>query len=287
MTLDEFNKKEKAGDSLFSCCSSEKWTMLLLKNFPFPSEQVLISKATTTWYEECVEKDWLEAFSHHPKIGDVKNLEEKFASTKDLARNEQSGVENASAELINKLAEANRSYEEKFGFIFIVCATGKSAEEMLRLIYDRMKNTYHEELQVAMGEQHKITLIRLKKLLSNVNLNWLRPSQITSHILDTSQGKPAEGITVRLQQQLNGSTWQTMAQAVTNKDGRITDLLPLERILIPGIYKMVFETAEYFRKIHLQTFYPEVEIQFSIPDDQHYHVPLLLNPFGYSTYRGS
>ncbi|MGZ5189782.1 MAG: 2-oxo-4-hydroxy-4-carboxy-5-ureidoimidazoline decarboxylase, partial [Flavisolibacter sp.] len=239
MTLDEFNKQEKAiaSDSLFSCCSAEKWTMILFQDFPFQSVKQLIARASSIWYEECIEDDWLEAFSHHPKIGDVKNLEEKFASTKDLAMNEQSAVRYASTDLISKLADANKSYEEKFGFIFIVSASGKSAEEMLRLIYDRLKNTYHEELQVAMGEQHKITILRLKKLLSDVEFNWMRPSQITTHVLDTTAGKPAQGITIRMQQQLNGNTWQTMAQSVTNKDGRINDLLPPDRLMIPGIYK--------------------------------------------------
>jgi 5-hydroxyisourate hydrolase/2-oxo-4-hydroxy-4-carboxy-5-ureidoimidazoline decarboxylase len=217
----------------------------------------------------------------------VKALEAKFKSTKDLALQEQSAVNLASPEIISKLAEANKSYEEKLGFIFIVNATGKSAEEMLRLVFDRLKNTYHEELQVAMGEQHKITILRLKKLLSDADFNWMRNSQVTTHVLDTSSGRPAHGIGIRMQQQLNSSTWQTMTQGITNHDGRIFDLLPGERILIPGVYKMVFESAEYFRKHQLQTFYPEIEVQFSVLDDQHYHVPLLLNPFGYSTYRGS
>jgi len=289
MTLDEFNKKEKAiaSDGLFSCCSAEKWAMLLLQEFPFRSVQQLIIRATTIWYEECKEDDWLEAFSHHPKIGDVKSLEEKFSSTKDLAMNEQSAVLQASSDTIQLLAEANNSYEEKFGFIFIVSATGKSAGEMLRIINSRLKNSYHEELQVAMGEQHKITILRLKKLLSRANFNWMRTSQITTHVLDTAAGKPANGIIIRMQQQINGSTFQTMALSVTNMDGRINDLLPSEKILTPGIYKMVFESAEYFRQQRLHTFYPEVEVQFSITDDQHYHVPLLLNPYGYSTYRGS
>lgn len=289
MTLEEINKQDKAlvSDSLFTCCSAEKWTALLLKDFPFRSEKGLIQDAAKAWYEECNEADWLEAFSHHPKIGDTKSLEEKFASIRHLAGDEQAGVESATTELIQELAIANKDYEEKFGFIFIVCATGKTAAGMLRLLNDRLKNDYHEELHIAMGEQHKITTIRLKKLLSGTDLTWMRPSQLTTHVLDTSRGSAAEGITIRLQQQINGSTWQTMAQGVTNNDGRISDLLPPERILIPGDYKLVFEIKEYFLKQNIQGFYPEAGVQFTISDDTHYHVPLLLNPFGYSTYRGS
>ena len=81
--------------------------------------------------------------------------------------------------------------------------------------------------------------------------------------------------------------WQTIAQGVTNKDGRIPDLLPPNRNLAIGNYKMVFETVNYFESIAVKGFYPEVEIQFTVFDDSHYHVPLLINPFGYSTYRGS
>ena len=87
-------------------------------------------------------------------------------------------------------------------------------------------------------------------------------------------------------EQDNGQ-WQTMAQGVTNADGRIADLLPAERILPPGNYKLVFETGNYFASNNVKGFYPEVEIQFTIIDGSHYHVPLLINPFGYSTYRGS
>ena len=110
-------------------------------------------------------------------------------------------------------------------------------------------------------------------------------SQITTHILDTSQGKPAAGITIIL---YSGSsdTWNEIARGKTNNDGRIADLL--KKDLLPnGIYKMRFETKDYFDKKQVATFYPFVEIVFDINTNDHYHIPLLLNPFGYSTYRGS
>jgi 5-hydroxyisourate hydrolase/2-oxo-4-hydroxy-4-carboxy-5-ureidoimidazoline decarboxylase len=287
MNLQKFNQQEKAvaSDALFSCCSAEKWVSLLLQNFPFISVKDLIERATSIWYEQCGEDDWMEAFSHHPKIGDLKSLEEKFASTKHLASNEQAAVAGESHEMLVQLAEANKAYHEKFGFIFIVCATGKSASEMLRLLTDRIQNTSHEELQVAMGEQHKITIIRLKKLLNETDWGWMRGSQLTTHVLDTSIGKPGAAISIKLQK--HNRSWQTITQGVTNIDGRIADLLPPESILAAGNYKMVFETKKYFADQNLKTFYPSIEVQFTIADDQHYHVPLLVNPFGYSTYRGS
>ena len=283
MTLDEFNRQDPstAKAALLQCCGSEKWARIMMKHFPFATEQQLIRDTADAWYHHCEAQDWMQAFAQHQRIGDVKSLADRFAGA------EQAGVAKASPELIRELAEANQAYEEKFNFIFIVCATGRSAAEMLRLCTDRLQNTYHEELHIAMGEQHKITIIRLKKLLSSADWTWMRSSQLTTHVLDTSAGSPGAMITIRLMEQQNGSTWQTMAQGITNADGRIADLLPAERLLVPGSYKLVFDTGGYFRQHAVKGFYPMVEIQFTIADEQHYHVPLLINPFGYSTYRGS
>lgn len=111
-------------------------------------------------------------------------------------------------------------------------------------------------------------------------------SQITTHILDTTKGKPAAGVSITLLQQA-GNNWQEIARGVTNADGRITDLLPKEMQLELGVYKMKFDTQEYFAQDNTMNFYPFVEIVFIVAGTEHYHVPLLLNPFGYSTYRGS
>ncbi len=288
MRITELNNLDKteAVQLLETCCGSSKWLELLLEELPFENTTSFIAKAESIWYDACGEQDWLEAFTHHPKIGDVKSLTEKFASTQHLAGNEQAGVNTATLAVIEALAKANTDYEAKFGFIFIVCATGKSAKEMLRLLEDRLSNTYAEELAIAMGEQHKITILRLKKLLSNEDFSSLKVSQITTHVLDTTLGKPGQNITIKMQQPIENG-WQTIAQGVTNKDGRIPDLLPPNRNLKPGTYKMLFETGKYFESIAVKGFYPEVEIQFTVFDDSHYHVPLLVNPYGYSTYRGS
>ncbi len=282
MTFSEFNKlgKEEAGRLLATCCGSAKWLSLLMQGFPFANENELVSKAEVAWYDQCNEADWLEAFTHHPKIGDVKSLAEKFAGK------EQEAVGTASKDIIEALAKANNDYEHKFGFIFIVCATGRSAAEMLRLLLDRISNIRSAELNIAMGEQHKITILRFKKLIDTGNWQSLKVSQLTTHVLDTSIGKPGKDISIRLKQFANGC-WQTIAQGITNADGRIDDLLPSNRNVLPGNYKMVFETGNYFAANNTKGFYPEVEITFLVFDDGHYHVPLLINPFGYSTYRGS
>ena len=111
-------------------------------------------------------------------------------------------------------------------------------------------------------------------------------SQITTHILDTSKGKPAADVAVVLYEQQD-DTWSPIAADKTNKDGRIADLLEGNVILVPGNYKLRFATQEYFDKHDISSLYPFIEIVFNISNNEHYHVPLLLNPFGYSTYRGS
>ena len=216
MNLNSFNKitPTTAKEKLFQCCGSTNWVNQLMQDFPFASEQALIEKATQIWYEACGESDWREAFTHHPKIGDVKSLEKKFAATKHLAGKEQAGVANASATTIQQLAQANTDYEAKNGFIFIVCATGKSATEMLRLLQDRLQNSPEEELHIATGEQHKITIIRLKKLLPDADWSAFNGCQLTTHVLDTSVGKPGQDLAIRLQA-YQQEKWQTITQGVT------------------------------------------------------------------------
>ena len=157
---------------------------------------------------------------------------------------------------------------------------------MIRLLNDRTSNTKEEELTIAMGEQYKITILRLKKIIDEGDWSFLKSSQLTTHVLDTSVGKPGKDITVKLKEFINND-WQTITQGITNADGRIADLLPPGKNLSAGNYKIIFETGNYFMANNVKGFYPEVEIQFGISDDSHYHVPLLINPFGYSTYRGS
>ena len=282
MTLATFNTldKETAKQHLFACCGSDKWASAMMSHFPFASEKQLVDLSASIWYDDCGETDWRESFTHHPKIGDVKSLTEKFAGK------EQAGVAVARQETIQNLAKANTDYEAKNGFIFIVCATGKSADEMLQLLLDRLKNTPEEELHIAMGEQQKISIIRFKKLLTDGDFSFLKVSQMTTHVLDTAVGLPGKNISIRLQAKRN-NVWQTIAQGITNADGRIPDLLPQEKSLKPDTYKMVFDTGSYYATQNLKTFYPEVEILFNTFDETHYHVPLLVNPFGYSTYRGS
>lgn len=111
-------------------------------------------------------------------------------------------------------------------------------------------------------------------------------SQITTHILDTSRGRPATGVAVFLYIK-NDNSWNKVAEGVTNNDGRIAQLLTQDDKLPLGVYKLTFNTKAYFEPLGISSFYPYVDIVFEVSSTEHYHVPLLLNPFGYSTYRGS
>ena len=111
-------------------------------------------------------------------------------------------------------------------------------------------------------------------------------SQLTTHILDTTKGKPAKDVKITLYKN-EKDRWIEVAKGITNNDGRIADLIKKDVLLEEGIYKIRFETKDYFDKAGIESFYPWVDIVFTIAAQEHYHIPLLLNPFGYSTYRGS
>ncbi len=136
---------------------------------PFFSIDEMLVVADREWFS-LGESEWLEAFSHHPKIGEggIEGLRKKFASTAAWASKEQSGVAAADEQTLHALAAGNEAYEKKFGFIFIVCAMGKSAGEMLALLESRLSNDRQTELQKAAAEQAKITKLRLEKLLNTI-----------------------------------------------------------------------------------------------------------------------
>jgi len=288
ITLNELNKltEQVAFEKLEQCCASKTWINKVIENRPFSSEKELIQKTGAIWFNECGTTDYLEAFTGHPKIGDINSLKEKFAHTAKWAQNEQAKVEEANTATIEALAKANEDYLTKFGYIFIVSASGKSAEEMLAIINARLKHTTEDEIYVAMNEQHKITIIRLVKLIENLSNNPFLKSHITTHALDTSIGIPAKQMVITLKG-LHNNKWEPISVGVTNNDGRISDILPAGRFLNTGIYTMIFKTDDYYKNNNQNGFYPEVSIQFKVTDKSHYHIPLLINPFGYSTYRGS
>jgi 5-hydroxyisourate hydrolase len=111
-------------------------------------------------------------------------------------------------------------------------------------------------------------------------------TRITTHVLNTSKGIPATGIKVVLYIG-NGSSWQQLATGMTDQSGRVSDFGVVGHTMVPGTYKLTFDTGAYFEAMAVVSFYPYVEIVFEVTAQEHYHVPLLLNPYGYSTYRGT
>lgn len=156
---------EEAFEMLEKCCGARTWVEGMLARRPFASRDELMEAAEQVW-ATVGRDDILEAFRHHPRIGDVEGLRKKFASTATWASGEQAGVRQASDAVLEALAKGNQDYEARFGYIFIVCATGKSASEMLDILLSRLPNAPDEELRIAAGEQAKITRIRLEKLLT-------------------------------------------------------------------------------------------------------------------------
>ena len=163
MKLAEFNNIEKNERTrlLMSCCFCSRWASELSAGGPFLSIQDLIEKASLCW-SGMSETDILEAFSGHPRIGDVKDLEEKYGSS---PMEEQASVRLAKTRTLELLKNKNEEYAEKFGFIFIVFATGKSAEEMLGLLESRLGNSREMELENGAREQSLIFTKRLRQLL--------------------------------------------------------------------------------------------------------------------------
>ena len=157
----------EARELLLSYCGSGAWVARMLAHRPFGSDEQLHAMARQEWFA-LTPDDWREAFRHHPKIGDRASLAARFPRTAAWSEDEQRGAAGASGDTLDALAEGNRAYEEKFGYIFIVCATGKSAGEMLELLGERLRNDPQEELMIAAGEQAKIMELRLRRLEGGV-----------------------------------------------------------------------------------------------------------------------
>ena len=155
---------EEAAKELLQCCGSRRWAQEMANRRPYQSLETLIKTANDVWWT-LQPNDWLEAFRSHPKIGEKKAAESVSAQSREWSGQEQAGASNASQEIVDSLATLNRAYEQKFGFIFIICASGKTSDEMLSALRERLEHDPVTELRIAAGEQSKITELRLRKLI--------------------------------------------------------------------------------------------------------------------------
>jgi len=156
---------DEAANELRQCCGSRRWAEQMSNNRPYSTLESLITHADQLWWS-LTPDDWLEAFRSHPKIGEKKASDKVSAQSSRWSGQEQAGVSSASQDTVDSLESLNRAYEQKFGFIFIICATGKTSEEMLAALQDRLQHDSETELRLAATEQVKITELRLKKLLT-------------------------------------------------------------------------------------------------------------------------
>ena len=159
----------EAEAELFKCCGSKRWAQRMVEGRPFDSVDQLTGEADRVWWSLGPE-DWLEAFHSHPRIGEKKAAAAISADSQKWSEAEQAGVQESTRETTESLQRLNHVYEEKFGYIFIVCATGKSADEMLAILRGRLENDSDKELRVAAAEQAKITQLRLNKLIETLRV---------------------------------------------------------------------------------------------------------------------
>lgn len=151
---------EEAAGLLRQACGASRWVERMLARRPFETLEALLGAARAEWFA-LMPADWLQAFADHPRIGDREALARRFPDTHHLASREQAGVIAADADVLTALAEANDAYLEKFGYIFIICASGLDAETMLARLRERLDNDPWTELRVAAEEQARITALRL------------------------------------------------------------------------------------------------------------------------------
>lgn len=165
--LEEFNAlpDDLAEPELTKCCGSSRWAREVAGARPFVAMDELLATADRVW-QTLEPADWLEAFSHHPQIGENKSERAQAVEAIRWSEEEQSGTKDTDAETRDALASTNRAYLQKFGYIFIVCATGKSTREMLALCEQRLPNDAETELRIAAEEQRRITQLRLRKLVT-------------------------------------------------------------------------------------------------------------------------
>ncbi|XP_078438384.1 transthyretin-like protein isoform X2 [Wolffia australiana] len=313
-------------ESFKACSGSERFAREMVAAGPFADYQSAIVAAREIWFNKVDVSGWLESFAAHPEIGSTSKAIPKWSQEEQSA-----ALSTATDSVFQDLVEWNKRYKEKFGFIFIICASGRGMPEILHELKKRYSNRPIIELEVAAKEEMKIIELRLSKLFQSkiestqqtIDQSDAHPSSIaasvigghltssgsrtvvpgrsrppiTTHVLDVAQGRPGSGIEVKLEvfnpternPPLNipgYGDWVVLGSSVTDSDGRSGALMSIVDKIPPGFYRLSFNTGNYFPS----GLFPWVGIVFEVKESQvteHFHVPLLLSPFSFSTYRGS
>ncbi|MEW1720221.1 2-oxo-4-hydroxy-4-carboxy-5-ureidoimidazoline decarboxylase [Streptomyces sp. NPDC093109] len=281
--------------ALREVCASTAWGNALLARRPYATaDDLLAAGDTATGALDGAELD--EAMAGHPPIGRPRPGDPASAR-------EQRGMADASDALRAEMLDLNLAYQERFGHVFLICATGASAEDMRDALRTRLGHPPEREREIARTELGKINRIRLARLAAPATdetgqeTEAAAPASVSTHILDTSLGRPAAGVPVTLAALGGGpgARWTDLGGSLTDGDGRCGELpaLPAGTVRV----RLDFETDPYLTAKNADgvdgsddggaPFFPEVTVTFRVRPGEHYHVPLLLNPFGYSVYRGS
>lgn len=246
-------------------CASQTWAGHMTGQRPFPDAATLLAAgdaATAALGTAAL----AEAMAGHPRIGDPRPGDPASAR-------EQHGMASATDPLRSEMYRLTRAYEEKFGHVFLICATGLGAVQMRDALRARLASTPEAELDTARGELVKINRLRLTRLATSL-------VTVSTHVLDLATGRPASGIPVEVAVRAGpDGAWNVHATAGTDADGRCRDVLPLPENTTHARLSFAVHAAS--------AFFPEVTATFTVSPGEHYHVPLLLTPFGYSVYRGS
>lgn len=263
---------------LRSCLAVPRWVDQIAEAAPFASADELLDRARHA--AEPLEPAEIElALADHPRIGARPQGQGLSAA---FSQSEQRAPDADDAELSAKVAAGNAAYEERFGRVFLIRAAGRTRAEVYTEQQRRLALDDETDLRIVAHELREIALLRLERLLNE------RPaprSHITTHVLDAARGLPASDVEITLEQRA-GAAWTIVGRGRTNADGRLASLGPAA--LPVGRYRVTFDTGTYFATQGTDTFYPEVAVVVELTDPAaHYHVPLLLSPFAYSTYRGS
>ncbi|WP_063784177.1 2-oxo-4-hydroxy-4-carboxy-5-ureidoimidazoline decarboxylase [Streptomyces sp. SBT349] len=253
-------------------CASSAWGARVVAARPFNGAESLLA-ANDAAVAALATTDLAEALAAHPPIG-------RPDSGDAASAREQAGMADAPADLRAEMLALNLAYQDRFGHIFLICATGLTGEQLRDALHLRLGASPEAEWETVRAELGKINRLRLTRLAESA-------ATVSTHVLDTAAGHPAAGIPVTLSTApAPTGAWTAHAASLTDRDGRCADLPAL-----PGdaaLARLTFAVEPYLAGAGGgAAFFPEVTAAFAVVPGEHYHVPLLLSPFGYSVYRGS
>ncbi|MFV2088747.1 2-oxo-4-hydroxy-4-carboxy-5-ureidoimidazoline decarboxylase [Micromonospora sp. LOL_021] len=289
--LDVFNTlpADHVRELLLSCCAAPGWAAAVAAGRPYADRAELTAAARARigalpWPEV------VGAVAAHPRIGRPPTgtgRDAEWSRREQAAATAASGTAASAAGTVasgpgvaTELAEVNDAYEQRFGYRFLIFANGRGAAELVAAARQRLHHDPDTEQGVVRTELGDIAALRLGRLVDDM----AAPAPLSSHVLDTTTGTPAAGIAVRLDAADPGGGWRTVATGHTDADGRLRDWAPGAG-WAAGTYRLAFDVAD---RLGVDAFYTEIPVVFTVRDAaRHHHVPLLLSPYGYTTYRGS